>query len=100
MEVTVLLLCSYRQTNAVMRLHQALTYAELINGICEKFDGLDPEMVLLFFVVPGYNKFKVVCDEDVQNMLSLAKFLKLNHIDILIQLHKGETVAITVAEFV
>ncbi|KAL7185338.1 hypothetical protein ACSBR2_027304 [Camellia fascicularis] len=84
-EFASLLLCSYRQTNAVVRLCQTLTYAEMINGICLKFDGLSPEMVLSFFTIPRYNRFKVVCDEDVQNMLSLAKSFELDHIDVIVQ---------------
>ncbi|KAL7234167.1 hypothetical protein ACSBR1_017707 [Camellia fascicularis] len=88
MKFAILLLCTYGQTNVVVRLHQALTFVELINGICRKFDGLSPEMVLLFFAILGYNKFKVVCDQDVQdvqNMVSLANSFGLDHIDVLVQ---------------
>lgn len=41
-------------------------------------------MVYFLFTIPGYNKFKVDCDDDVQNMLSLAKSFGLEHIDALI----------------
>ncbi|GMP26080.1 hypothetical protein CsSME_00002674 [Camellia sinensis var. sinensis] len=85
----VLMLCSYGQTNAVICFHQALTFTELINGIRGKFEGLDPEIVVLFFEVPGYNEFKVVYDEDVRNMFSLVKSFGLDHIDVITQLRNG-----------
>ncbi|KAL7213498.1 hypothetical protein ACSBR2_016095 [Camellia fascicularis] len=85
MEVHILLLCNYGQTDAVVRLHQTLTFAELVNVICGKFDGLAPKTVTLLFTILGYNKFKVVCDKDVQNMVSLTKSFKLDHIDVLVQ---------------
>ncbi|GMQ10148.1 hypothetical protein CsSME_00053268 [Camellia sinensis var. sinensis] len=89
MEGAVLMLCSYGRTNTVIHLHQALTFADLISGICGKFEGLDSEMVVLFIEVPGYNKFCVLCDEDVRNMFSLAKSFGLNHVDVIIQLRNG-----------
>ncbi|KAL7190405.1 hypothetical protein ACSBR2_022641 [Camellia fascicularis] len=89
MEGAVLMLCSYGRTNVVIRLHQALTFADLISGICGKFEGLDSEMVVLFIKVHGYNKFCVLCDEDVRNMFSLAKSFGLNHVDVIIQLRNG-----------
>ncbi|GMQ01379.1 hypothetical protein CsSME_00048034 [Camellia sinensis var. sinensis] len=85
MEVGILLLCTYGLMNAVVRLHQTLTFAELINEICGKFNELASDMVVLLFAIPRYNKFKVVCDEDVQNMLSLAKSFELDQIDVLVQ---------------
>ncbi|KAL7191934.1 hypothetical protein ACSBR2_023916 [Camellia fascicularis] len=92
MDGFVLMLCSYGRTNAVIRLHQALTFTELISGICGKFEGLDSEMVVLFFEVPGYNKFCVLCDEDVRNMFSLAKSFGLDHVDVIIQLrNRGDS---------
>ncbi|KAL7239556.1 hypothetical protein ACSBR2_005451 [Camellia fascicularis] len=86
MEFAVLLLCTFRQTNAVFRLNQALTLRQLVHGVCEKFDGLDLALVYFFFIIPGYSKFKVDCDDDVQNMLSLAKSFGLDHMDVLIQI--------------
>ncbi|GMP86092.1 hypothetical protein CsSME_00039015 [Camellia sinensis var. sinensis] len=85
MEVVILLLCTYGQTNVVVRLHQGSTFVELINRICRKFDGLIPEMVVLLFAIPEYNKFKVSCDEDVQNMLSIGKCFGLDYIDVIVQ---------------
>ncbi|KAL7264823.1 hypothetical protein ACSBR1_002725 [Camellia fascicularis] len=41
------------------------------------------------FTIPGYNKFKVEGDDDVQNMLSLAKSFGLDHIDVLIQMRNN-----------
>ncbi|KAL7207842.1 hypothetical protein ACSBR1_029735 [Camellia fascicularis] len=66
-------------------MHQALTFTQLVDGTCGKFDGMVPEMEFLLFAIASYNKFKVECDEDVQNMLSLAKSFGLDHIDVLVQ---------------
>ncbi|KAL7263222.1 hypothetical protein ACSBR1_001403 [Camellia fascicularis] len=44
------------------------------------------ELVYFLFTIPGYNKFKVDCDDDVRNMLLLAKLFGLDHIDALIQM--------------
>ncbi|GMP61938.1 hypothetical protein CsSME_00024218 [Camellia sinensis var. sinensis] len=85
MEVSILLLCTYNKTNDVVHLHQALTFAQLVDEICGKFDGLAPKMVLLLFAILGYNKFMVVFYEDVRNMWCLAKSFGLDHIDVLIK---------------
>ncbi|KAL7230844.1 hypothetical protein ACSBR2_009180 [Camellia fascicularis] len=71
MEFIVLLLCTYRQTNVVLRLYEDSTFAQLVDGVSGKFDGLVPRLVFFLFNIPGYNKFKIVCDDDVQNMLGL-----------------------------
>ncbi|GMP85049.1 hypothetical protein CsSME_00038361 [Camellia sinensis var. sinensis] len=42
-------------------------------------------VVYFLFNIPGYNNFKVVCDGDAQNMLTLAKSFGIDHIDVLIQ---------------
>ncbi|KAL7177357.1 hypothetical protein ACSBR2_030668 [Camellia fascicularis] len=39
----------------------------------------------MLFDVPGYKKFEVDSDDDIKNMLCLAKLFGLNHIDVLIQ---------------
>lgn len=77
MEFTMLLLCTFGQTNAVFRLHQTLTFAQLVHGVCDKFDGLDPTLLYFFFTIPGYSKFKVDCDDDVQKMFPLRSRLAL-----------------------
>ncbi|KAL7251486.1 hypothetical protein ACSBR1_013340 [Camellia fascicularis] len=86
MEFAMLLLCTFGQTNAVFRLYQTLTFAQLVHGVCDKFDKLDPTLVYFFFIIPGYSKFKVNCDNDVQKMLSLVKSFGLDHMDALIQM--------------
>ncbi|XP_028079644.1 uncharacterized protein LOC114281398 [Camellia sinensis] len=59
--------------------------SQIVDDICAKFDGLIPGAVCLVFDVPGYKKFKVDSDEDIQNMLCLAKSFGINHIKVLIQ---------------
>lgn len=84
MKVAMLLLCLFKQTNAVLRINQTLKFAQLVDNVCEKFDIFEQDLVYFLFTIPGYNKFKVDCDDDVQNMLSLAKSFGLEHIDALI----------------
>ncbi|XP_028075710.1 uncharacterized protein LOC114277948 [Camellia sinensis] len=85
MEFAVLLLCTFGQTNAVLRIHQAFTFKQLIDVVCDKFDIMERELVCLLFSIPGYNKFKVDSDDDFQNMFLLAKSFGLQHIDVIIQ---------------
>ncbi|GMP87337.1 hypothetical protein CsSME_00039752 [Camellia sinensis var. sinensis] len=73
MEFAVLLLCTFGQTNTVFRIHQAFTFKQLIDAVCDKFDIMEHE-------------FKVDSDDDVRNMLLLAKSFGLEHIDMIIQL--------------
>ncbi|KAL7192061.1 hypothetical protein ACSBR2_023999 [Camellia fascicularis] len=73
------------KTNAVIWLHNTFTFAQLVDVICGKFDGLVPRAVYILFNVPGYNKFKVYNDDDIQDTLCLAKLFGVNHIDVMIQ---------------
>lgn len=82
----VLLLCTYGQTNVVARLHQAMTFMQLVDDICGKFDDLVRDAAFMLWDVPGYKKFKVDSDDDIQNMLCLAKSFGLKHFDVLIQI--------------
>ncbi|XP_028073479.1 uncharacterized protein LOC114275683 [Camellia sinensis] len=59
--------------------------SQIVDDICRKFDGLIPGAVCLVFDVPGYKKFKVDSDDDIQNMLCLAMSFGINHIEVLIQ---------------
>ncbi|KAL7230626.1 hypothetical protein ACSBR2_008990 [Camellia fascicularis] len=90
-DVALLLLCTYGQTNAVVRLCHASTFEKVVDFICGKFDGLVPGLVYMMFDIPGYNKFEVDCDDDIQNMLCLTKSFDLDHINVLIQLRTGES---------
>ncbi|KAL7263991.1 hypothetical protein ACSBR1_002028 [Camellia fascicularis] len=85
MDNGILLVCTYRQANVIVRLQYELTFARLVGLICDKFDGLVPRAVCMLFDVPGYKKFKMDSDDDIQNMLCLGKSFGLNHIDVLIQ---------------
>ncbi|GMP66406.1 hypothetical protein CsSME_00026775 [Camellia sinensis var. sinensis] len=58
---------------------------KIVDDICGKFDGLVQGAVCMLFDVPGYKKFKVDSDDDIQNMLCLSKSFRINHIDVLIQ---------------
>ncbi|GMP60941.1 hypothetical protein CsSME_00023608 [Camellia sinensis var. sinensis] len=82
----VLLLCTYGQTNVVARLHRATTFTQLVDDICGKFDDLVRDAMYMLWDVPGYKKFKVDSDDDIQNMLCLAKSFGLKHFDVLIQI--------------
>ncbi|KAL7235051.1 hypothetical protein ACSBR1_018519 [Camellia fascicularis] len=82
----VLLLCTYGQTNVVARLHHAMTFTQLVDDICGKFDDLVRDAAYMLWDVPGYKKFKVDSDDDIRNMLCLAKSFGLNHFDVLIQI--------------
>ncbi|GMP93085.1 hypothetical protein CsSME_00043058 [Camellia sinensis var. sinensis] len=85
MEAMLFLMCTYRQTNAVVRIHDAFTFAGLVDVVCGKFGISSPALVFFLFVIPGYNKFKVDCNDDVHNMVCLAKSFGLHHVDVLIQ---------------
>ncbi|XP_028091907.1 uncharacterized protein LOC114292172 [Camellia sinensis] len=61
-------------TNVVIRLHHVLTFAQIVDDICGKFDGLVPGLVFLLFDVCVYKKFKFFSDDDIQNMLCLGLF--------------------------
>ncbi|KAL7258465.1 hypothetical protein ACSBR1_004570 [Camellia fascicularis] len=45
--------------NIVVWLHRAVSFAQIVDDICGKFDGLVHGAVCLFFDVPGYKKFKI-----------------------------------------
>ncbi|GMQ08567.1 hypothetical protein CsSME_00052238 [Camellia sinensis var. sinensis] len=87
MEKGILFMCSYGLVNVVIRLHHDLTFVQIVDDICGKFNGLVPGAVCLLFDVPGYKKFKVDSDNNIQNMLCLAKSFGINHIEVLIQKH-------------
>ncbi|KAL7224914.1 hypothetical protein ACSBR1_026235 [Camellia fascicularis] len=80
----ILLVCSYGLVNVLIRLHQDSSFVQIVDDICAKFDGLVPAVVCLVFDVPGYKKFKVDSDDDIQNMLCLAKSFGISHIEVLI----------------
>ncbi|GMP71876.1 hypothetical protein CsSME_00030127 [Camellia sinensis var. sinensis] len=86
MDDVLLLLCTYEQTNVVVRLHHAMTFAQVVDAICGNFDDLVRDAVYMLRDVPGYKKFKVDSDDNIRNMLCLAKSFELNHLDILIQI--------------
>ncbi|XP_028107079.1 uncharacterized protein LOC114306108 [Camellia sinensis] len=85
MEGGILLVCSYGLVNVLIWLHHDSSYVKIVDEICGKFDGLVPGAVYLFFDFPGYKKFKEDSDDDIQNMLCLAKSFGINHIKVLIQ---------------
>ncbi|KAL7237822.1 hypothetical protein ACSBR2_004013 [Camellia fascicularis] len=85
MEGGILLVCSYGLVNVLIRLHQDSSYVKIVDEICGKFDGFVLGAVCLFFDFPRYKKFKVDSDDDIQNILCLAKSFGINHIEVLIQ---------------
>ncbi|GMP23246.1 hypothetical protein CsSME_00000916 [Camellia sinensis var. sinensis] len=84
MDDVLLLLCTYGQTNVGVQLHHMMTFAQLVNAICGKFDNLVRDAVYMLWDVPEYKKFKVDNDDDIRNMLCVAKSFGLNHFDVLI----------------
>ncbi|XP_028073845.1 uncharacterized protein LOC114276252 [Camellia sinensis] len=85
MDGRILLVCSYGLVNVFIRLHQDSSFVKIVDDICGKFDGLVPGVMCMLFDFLGYKKFKVDSDDDIQNMLCLAKSFGINHIDVLIQ---------------
>ncbi|GMQ01212.1 hypothetical protein CsSME_00047924 [Camellia sinensis var. sinensis] len=73
MEFAVLVVGMFGQTNVVLRIYQTFAYDQLVDSFCNKFDIFDRGSVYFMFTIPRYNKFKIEGDDDVQNMLSLAK---------------------------
>ncbi|KAL7166961.1 hypothetical protein ACSBR2_037593 [Camellia fascicularis] len=63
--------------------------SQIVNDICGKFDGLVPGVVCLLFDVPGYKRFKVVSDDDINNMLCLGKSFGLKHIKVIVHAPSG-----------
>ncbi|CAL5325348.1 unnamed protein product [Camellia sinensis] len=89
MEDGILLVCTHGQTSVLFRLHRGVTFAQIVDDICGKFDGLVPGVVCLLFDVPRYKRFKVVSDDDINNMLCLGKSFGLKHIEVIIQAPSG-----------
>ncbi|KAL7200980.1 hypothetical protein ACSBR1_032817 [Camellia fascicularis] len=65
----ILLACMCGQTTVIVRLQYELTFAQLIDHICEKFDGLVSGAVCMLFDVPGgANEFhEVLCKYAVEH---------------------------------
>ncbi|GMP83895.1 hypothetical protein CsSME_00037654 [Camellia sinensis var. sinensis] len=82
----LLLLCTYGQTNVVARLHRVMTFTQPVDDICGKFDDFVRDAVHMLWNVRGCKKFKVDSDDDIQNMLYVAKSFGLKHFDVLIQI--------------
>ncbi|XP_028107974.1 uncharacterized protein LOC114306837 [Camellia sinensis] len=63
-----------------------MTFTQLVDDICGKFDDLVRDAAYMLWDVPGYKKFKVDSDDDIQNMLCFVKSFGLKHFDVLIQI--------------
>lgn len=77
MDAIVMLLCCYRTTNVAYNLIAPYTFGDLVNFLCDKFVGLTPANVCLFFKIPGYNNFSLQNDVDMHNMVHLAHSFRL-----------------------
>ncbi|KAL7251832.1 hypothetical protein ACSBR1_013646 [Camellia fascicularis] len=53
MDAIVMLLCCYRTTNVAYNLIALYTFGDLVNFLCDKFVGLTPANVCLFFKIPS-----------------------------------------------
>ncbi|KAL7170516.1 hypothetical protein ACSBR2_035399 [Camellia fascicularis] len=73
MDDGILLMCTFLQINALIWLYDGILFTQLVNTMCVKFDGLITGEVCMLFNVLGYKKFKVDSDDDIKNMLCLAK---------------------------
>ncbi|KAL7240252.1 hypothetical protein ACSBR2_006003 [Camellia fascicularis] len=92
MDAIVILMCCYRTTNVVYNLMAPYTFEDLVNFLCDKFVGLTPANVCLFFKIPRYNNFSLQNDVDMQNMVHLAHSFRLQLIDIIIEVCSGESI--------
>ncbi|KAL7253599.1 hypothetical protein ACSBR1_008019 [Camellia fascicularis] len=89
MNTQIMLICCYGNVNAAINLQAPFRFHDMVNCACEKFPGLTPAQVCLFFKIPGYNNLILHNDVDVENMVSLARSFRLQCIDIIIQLQES-----------
>ncbi|KAL7176522.1 hypothetical protein ACSBR2_029953 [Camellia fascicularis] len=92
MDAIVMLLCCYRTTNVAYNLIASYTFRDLVNFLCDKFVGLTPTNVCLFFKIPRYTNFSLHNDVDMQNMVQLAHSFRLQLVDVVIEVHSGENI--------
>ncbi|XP_028070019.1 uncharacterized protein LOC114272493 [Camellia sinensis] len=85
MDAHVMLVCCYRDMNATIKFQFSFRFDDLVNCVCQNFDGLTHADVCFFFKIPGYSCFKLQNDVDMENMVSLARSFRLRHIDIVIE---------------
>ncbi|THF98740.1 hypothetical protein TEA_017812 [Camellia sinensis var. sinensis] len=69
MDAHVMLVCCYRDMNAAIKLQFPFQFDDLVNSVCQNFDGLTHADVCFFFKIPGYNSFKLQNDIDMENMI-------------------------------
>ncbi|KAL7176582.1 hypothetical protein ACSBR2_030005 [Camellia fascicularis] len=74
--------------NIAINLQAPFQFDDVVGRACEKFDGLTPADVCLFFKIPDYNNFTLQNDVDVENMVCLARCFRLQCIDVLIQVEQ------------
>ncbi|GMP78061.1 hypothetical protein CsSME_00034136 [Camellia sinensis var. sinensis] len=86
MDAIVMLLGSFQSTNVAYNLKPSYAFVELVNFVCDKFVGLTPGNICLFFKMPGYNNFSLQNDVDMENMVHLAHSFRLQLIDVMVQL--------------
>ncbi|KAL7194753.1 hypothetical protein ACSBR1_035065 [Camellia fascicularis] len=72
--------------NAAVNFEAPFQFDDMVSCVCNKFARLTPPDVRLFFKLPGYNNFTLQNDVDAENMISLARSLRLQCIDVIIQL--------------
>ncbi|XP_028103609.1 uncharacterized protein LOC114302737 [Camellia sinensis] len=89
MDTQVMLICCYGNVNAAINLQAPFRFDDMVNCACEKFPGLTPAQVCLFFKILGYNNFILHNDVDVESMVSLAWSFRLQCIDVIIQLQES-----------
>ncbi|GMP47790.1 hypothetical protein CsSME_00015373 [Camellia sinensis var. sinensis] len=69
----------------VINLQVPFRFDDVVSRVCEKFDGLTPANVCLYFKMPGYDNFILQNDVDVANMVCLARSFRLQCIDVFIE---------------
>ncbi|XP_028096722.1 uncharacterized protein LOC114296617 [Camellia sinensis] len=92
MDDVIMLLCCFRSTNVAYNLKSPYAFVNLINFMCDNFDGLTSVNVRLFFNAPGYKKISLQNDIDMQNMVHLASSFRLQLIEVMVESHDDVSV--------
>ena len=71
MEGQALLICRYGCTNAPVRIHDKMSYDDVVQKICEKLSDLTPNSISLTYSVTSYSNCIIENNNDLENLFFL-----------------------------
>ena len=82
MDDNLLVCCKYCDETVVLRITMNSTMDDVLNGVCDNWNGLSSDCVSLSYAIPGHPNCILQNDSDVRNMFLIGRSAQLNFVEV------------------